>query len=65
MNTLLPWRLLVFILAGWINRHQQDIIDYLLLENRILKRRLRGWRLRLPAVADRPQPAPALTSLAA
>ena len=31
MNFILkPWQLLLLILAGWINRHQQDAIEYLL-----------------------------------
>ena len=33
--------------AGWINRHQQDVIDYLVEENRVLKGQFRGRRLRL------------------
>jgi transposase InsO family protein len=32
-----PWQLLVVILAGWLNRQQQEIIDYLRTENRILR----------------------------
>ena len=28
--------------AGWINRHQLDVIDYLQEENRVLKERLAG-----------------------
>ena len=47
MNTLHPWQLLVITLAGWINRHQQKVIDYLVEENRILKGQLRGKRVRL------------------
>ena len=31
-----PWQLLVVILAGWINRQQQEIIYYLRTENQIL-----------------------------
>ena len=27
---LQPWQLLVLILAGWINRQQQEAIEYLL-----------------------------------
>jgi hypothetical protein len=35
MKSLLqPWQLLLVILAGWINRRQQDAIEYLLTENR-------------------------------
>jgi hypothetical protein len=28
--------------AGWVNRHQLDVIDYLQEENRVLKKRLDG-----------------------
>jgi hypothetical protein len=31
-----PWHLLL-ILAGWINRHQQDAIDFLHTQNHILR----------------------------
>ena len=27
-----PWQLLLLILAGWINRRQQGVIEYLLTE---------------------------------
>ena len=47
MDTLHPWQLLVITLAGWINRRQQQVIDYLVEENRILKGQLRGRRVRL------------------
>ncbi len=47
MSTLHPWQFLLITLAGWINRHPQDIIDYLIEENRILKSQLLGRRLRL------------------
>jgi hypothetical protein len=36
-SQLQPWHLLLLILAGWINRHQQDAIDFLLTENHILR----------------------------
>ena len=38
---------LVFIVAGWLNRQQQDLIDYLREENRILREQLGSRRLRL------------------
>ena len=41
-----PWTLLVVAVAGWIQREQQLAVEYLLEENRILKARLRGKRLR-------------------
>jgi len=40
-------RVLLIALAGWVNRHQLDIIDYLRAENRVLKEHLGGRRLRL------------------
>jgi transposase InsO family protein len=33
--------------SGWVNRHQQKVIDYLLEENRVLKELHKGRRLRL------------------
>jgi hypothetical protein len=42
---LLPFRL-VLLVAGWVNRHQLDVIEYLQEENRLLKERLGGRRLR-------------------
>src|SRR5712692_11662523 len=41
------WRILLVALAGWVNRHQLEVIDYLRKENRILKEQLHGRRLRL------------------
>jgi hypothetical protein len=32
---------------GWVNRHQQHVIEYLVEENRVLKEQLEGRRLRL------------------
>ena len=37
---LQPWQLLLAILAGWINRQQQEVIEYLRTENQILKEKL-------------------------
>lgn len=42
-----PIRVLLLSLASWISRHQQDVIDYLVEENRVLKEQLGGKRLRL------------------
>jgi hypothetical protein len=36
----------VIALAGWINRRQQTVIDYLIEESRVLKDQLEGRRLR-------------------
>lgn len=40
-------QLLLTMLAGWIQHHQQQVITYLLAENRILKAHLGGRRLHL------------------
>ncbi len=45
-NVIHPFELLVIALAGWLNRHQQAVIDYLIEENRVLKDQLDGQRLR-------------------
>jgi transposase InsO family protein len=47
MGTVQPWQLFVVTVAGWINQHQQEAIDYLVEENRVLKGQLCGRRLRL------------------
>ncbi len=46
-TTIQPLTLLVVAVAGWIQRDQQAAIVYLLEENRVLKARLRGRKLRL------------------
>ena len=43
----MPRRKIRVLLAGWVNRQQQDVIDYLREENRVLRAGLRGKRLRL------------------
>ena len=43
-NVIQPFHLLVITLAGWLNRHQQAAIDYLIEENRVLKDQLEGQR---------------------
>ena len=49
MISRMPTYLLVGILAGWLNRQQQAVIDYLQAENEILKRQLKGRR---PSLSD-------------
>jgi len=46
-SQLQPWHLLLVILAGWINRRQQDAIEYLLTENRVLREKLGKKRILL------------------
>ena len=44
---LYPLQVLLLTLAGWVNRHQQHVIEYLVEENRVLKEQVKGRRLRL------------------
>jgi putative transposase len=43
---LLPFQLVLLMFAGWVNRHQLEVIEYLQEENRVLKERLSGRGLR-------------------
>jgi len=45
-SVIQPFHLLVIALAGWLNRYQQAVIDYLIEENRVLKEQLEGKRAR-------------------
>jgi hypothetical protein len=48
MKTYLkPWQLLLLILAGWINHRQQEVIEYLRAENRVLREKLGKKRILL------------------
>jgi hypothetical protein len=40
-------QILIAMVAGWIQGHQQQVITYLLAENRVLKAQLGGRRLQL------------------
>jgi len=42
-----PLQFLLVALAGWLNRHQQEALEYLIEENRVLREQLRGRRVRL------------------
>ena len=43
----LPLQLLLLTVSGWVHRHQQDVIAYLVEENGVLKEQLGGRKLRL------------------
>src|ERR1700730_8161854 len=48
MNIILqPWLLVLAGFAGWINRQQQEVIEYLRTENQILKEKLGKRRILL------------------
>ena len=45
-KVLNPFQFVVIVLAGWMNRRQQNVIEYLRQENRILREQLGERRLR-------------------
>ena len=47
MTDFFPLRLILATFAGWVNRHQAHVIDYLVEENRVLEEQLGTRRLRL------------------
>ena len=50
------WPILVVALAGWLNRQQQDVVEYLQEENRVLREHLMGMilgRLNFETLRDR------------
>ena len=40
------WQFFVMAFAGWVNRFQQDAVEYLKEENRVVREQLGGRRLR-------------------
>ena len=58
----LYFQLLVVMLAGWVNRHQQSVIEYLQTENRALREQLGPKRIRWTdeprlRLSERPRPS--------
>ena len=47
MAEIYPLQILIASLAGWMNRRQAEVLEYLIEENRVLKEQLKGRRLRL------------------
>ncbi len=48
MNFILqPWQFLCMILAAWVHREQQELIEYLRCENQVLKEKLGKQRILL------------------
>src|SRR6266542_1815336 len=41
-----PLQFLLLLFAGWVNRKQVEVIDYLKEENRVLREQMQGRRLR-------------------
>ncbi len=46
-------QILVVALAGWLNRQQQDVVEYLQEENRVLREHLKCKRIRFTDVQRR------------
>jgi hypothetical protein len=69
MADVYPLQVLLVTLAGWVNRHQQHVIEYLIEENRVLEGQRKGRRLRLTDDQRRrlaaKGPPPRLTGLSA
>ena len=42
-----PWHLIVMYVAAWVNREQQEIIEYLRSENQVLREKLGKKRILL------------------
>jgi hypothetical protein len=40
-----PWHFLIAAISGWMDREQQQVIDYLSEENRIVRGKLRRKRI--------------------
>lgn len=43
LNPLDPFRFVLIAVAGWMNQHQLQVIDYLCEENCILREQLGSW----------------------
>jgi transposase len=45
-SVLDPFQFVVIAIAGWMNQHQQRVVDYLLEENRVLREQIGSRRMR-------------------
>jgi len=41
-----PFSFVVISIAGWMNQHQQQVIEYLMEENRVLREQIGNRRMR-------------------
>jgi hypothetical protein len=41
-----PFSFVVMSIAGWVNQHQQHVIEYLMEENRVLREQIGNRRMR-------------------
>jgi hypothetical protein len=47
-----PLQFLLLVFAGWVNRHQAEVVAYLQEENRVLREQLGERRLRFTGGSD-------------
>ena len=47
MIDISAFQLMLTVLTGWLHCQERDVLQYLLEENRLLRRQLRGRRLQL------------------
>ncbi len=45
-SVLDPFQFVVVAIAGWMNQHQQQVVEYLLEENRVLREQIGSRRMR-------------------
>src|SRR4029453_12008979 len=45
-STLDPFQFVVIAIAGWMNQQQQQVVEYLLEENRVLREQIDARRMR-------------------
>jgi putative transposase len=45
-SALDPFQFVVIAVAGWMNQHQQQVVEYLLEENRVLREQIGSRRMR-------------------
>jgi hypothetical protein len=55
----------VISIAGWINQHQQDVIEYLIEENRVLREQIGNRRLRSETISGVGESRATMTDLLA
>ena len=56
-------QILVVALAGWLNRQQQDVVEYLQEENRVLREHLTGNQRMKVLIVDDSSDTPTLRKL--
>ena len=59
MMSVAPLQFLLLVFAGWVNRHQAEVVAYLQEENRVLREQFGGRRLRFttPSAGGSPRRA--------